>query len=243
MNRGRKPRPCPNYDELRAAHARDPRVAVVARLVGSSSVKQVRRWLAEIGIYLQPARKQRSRDTTPRFVKVGLASDGRRIWTKLYGVWNAMRGRCNSPGTKDYKRYGARGIRVCAEWDDFDAFRSWALSHGFKKGLTLDRKDSDGDYGPDNCRFIPKGEQQDNIRRAIRLTLNGETRSLYRWARITGLSADMIRSRVYMGWTDEQTLTTPRMEGGQVRSGVQHKPRGRKPRIAVCSSEEAGTDV
>lgn len=239
MNRGRKPRLCPNYDALRAAHAADPRVAVIARQIGSSSVKQVRRWLAEIGIYLRPARKQRPRDVTPRYLRIAMLSSGRRYWTKLYGVWNAMRGRCNSPGTKDYPRYGARGIRVCDEWTDYDAFRSWALSHGFKKGLTLDREDGDGDYEPNNCRWIPKGDQQENIRRAIQLTLNGETRSLYRWARITGLSADMIRSRVYLGWTDEQTLTTPRMEGGQVRSGVQHRPRGRKPRIAPPPSEEA----
>lgn len=169
--------------------------------------------------------------------------DGRKVWTKLYGVWNAMRGRCNSPGTKDYKRYGARGIRVCAEWSDYGVFRAWALANGYRKGLTLDRMESDGNYEPDNCRWISKGEQQANIRRAIKLTYNGETRSLYRWARIVGLSADALRVRHYAGWTDEQVLTTPRLARGEVRQGVQHKPRGRAAlkakRLALLSSEDA----
>jgi hypothetical protein len=171
------------------------------------------------------------------FARVAHLSDGRCLWTKLYGVWNAMRGRCNSPGTKDYKRYGARGIRVCDEWNDYAVFRAWALKSGFRKGLTLDRKDSDGDYYPANCQWIPKGEQQANIRRAIRLTLNGETKSLYRWARVVGMSADLLRARVYEGWTDEQVLTTPLLRNGHYRPGVQHKPRGRKRRIDVSPSE------
>jgi hypothetical protein len=163
--------------------------------------------------------------------------DGRNIWTKLYGVWNAMRGRCNCPGTKDYKRYGALGVRVCDEWSDYGVFRAWALANGFRKGLTLDRKTSTGNYEPSNCRWIPKGEQQDNIRRAIRLTLNGETKSLYRWARVVRMSADLLRSRVYLGWTDEQVLTTPVLPNGTYRAGVQHKTRGRKRRIDLSPSE------
>lgn len=173
------------------------------------------------------------------YARVAEMPGGRRVWTKLYGVWNAMRGRCNCPGTKDYPRYGARGVRVCEEWNDYGAFRAWALSSGFRKGLTLDRKDSNGNYEPSNCQWIPKGEQQDNIRRAIRLTLNGVTRSLYRWARVVGMSADLLRSRHYEGWTDEQVLTTPVLPGGVYRAGVQHKPRGRKRRIDVSPSEDS----
>jgi hypothetical protein len=180
------------------------------------------------------------------FARLAEMPDGRRVWTKLYGVWNAMRGRCNSPGTKDYKRYGARGIRVCSEWSDYAVFREWALAHVFKKGLTLDRTETNGHYEPGNCRWIPKGEQQENIRRAIRLTLKGETRSLYRWARVVGISADLLRARHYDGWTDEQTLTTPVLGRGQVRQGVQHKPRGRAAlkakRIAQQLSESGGVE-
>lgn len=239
MKRGRKNQPCPDYEALRAAHARDPRVGVIAREIGANP-KQVRRWLREVGVYLPAPKKVRQRGSS-RFVKVAKLASGKRYWVKLYGVWNAMRGRCNSPGTKDYKRYGARGIRVCSEWNDYANFRAWAISHGFRKGLTLDRTDTNGNYEPGNCRWIPKGEQQENIRRAIKLTLNGETRSLYRWARVVGMSADLLRVRHYEGWTDEQVLTTPVLPGGIYREGVQHKRRGRKPRITISPSEDSAS--
>jgi hypothetical protein len=240
MTRGRKAEPCPDQHELRVAWAFDPRLGVVARQMDANP-KQVRRWLGEIGIMLPAPKKIRERGSN-RFCKIAYVADGRRVWTKLYGVWNAMRGRCNSPGTKDYKRYGARGIRVCVEWNDYANFRAWALEHGFKKGLTLDRTDTNGNYEQGNCRWIPKGEQQENIRRAIKLTLNGETRSLYRWARVVGISADLLRARHYEGWTDEQVLTTPLLASGQYRQGVQHKPRGRKPRIAQQFSESGSVE-
>lgn len=135
---------------------------------------------------------------------------GKRIWCKLYGVWNAMRGRCNSPGTKDYKRYGARGIKVCEEWNDYHNFRVWALANGFRKGMTLDRIDNDGPYSPENCRWIPKGEQQANTRVARMLTINGETKSTYEWARIARIKATTInyRDRV-LGWPHEKCVFHP----------------------------------
>jgi hypothetical protein len=73
-----------------------------------------------------------------------------------------MHNRCTRPYVKGYKNYGGRGIRVCAEWHDFATFRDWALSHGYKDGLTIDRIDSNGNYEPDNCRWITLSE---NIRR------------------------------------------------------------------------------
>lgn len=137
-----------------------------------------------------------------------LSRTGKRYWVKLYGVWNAMRGRCNSPGTKDYKRYGARGIRVCPEWDDYGVFRAWALSHGFRKGLTLDREDSNGNYEPNNCRWVTKADQQLNTRAALRLTVNGVTRTLPEWSRICGIATHLIRSRVvYGGWDHKSAVT------------------------------------
>lgn len=239
MARGRKAQPCPDYIALRAAHARDPRLGVIAREIGANP-KQVRRWLHDVGIHLPAPKKVRQRGSS-RFVKVAMLASGKRYWVKLYGVWNAMRGRCNSPGTKDYKRYGARGIRVCEEWDDYGAFRAWALSSGFRKGLTLDREDTNGNYEPSNCRWIPKGLQQDNTRRVTRLTLNGVTRPITEWARLTGIQARFIKSRLKIGWTDEQALTTPKLPNGVYRQGVQHKPRGRAAakakRIALQTSE------
>ena len=80
----------------------------------------------------------------------------------LYFVWKAMRQRCNNPRQHDYRWYGAKGIRVCEEWEDYCVFREWALKNGYSPSLTIDRIDGEKDYCPSNCRFITIQEQQKN---------------------------------------------------------------------------------
>ena len=80
----------------------------------------------------------------------------------LYFVWKTMRQRCNNPNQHDYRWYGAKGVTICPEWDDYMAFREWALSHGYDGKLTIDRIDFNKGYSPDNCRFITIQEQQQN---------------------------------------------------------------------------------
>lgn len=75
-----------------------------------------------------------------------------------------MRSRCLTASNKDYGNYGGRGITVCKEWDDFSVFRSWALSNGYKEGLSIDRKNNDGNYEPSNCRWATAHEQRINQR-------------------------------------------------------------------------------
>jgi hypothetical protein len=102
-------------------------------------------------------------DSLIRWVRLAyVPSRGRRVPCQLYDAWTNMRRRCASKLPAYWKYYGAKGIKVCSEWNDYAAFRAWALAHGFRKGLTLDRIDGGRGYSPDNCRWATWREQQLN---------------------------------------------------------------------------------
>lgn len=85
--------------------------------------------------------------------------------SRLYRIWGAMKTRCYNPKFQYFKNYGGRGIIICKEWlNDFQAFYKWAMSHGYRDGLSIDRIDNDKGYSPDNCRWVTMKEQRHNRR-------------------------------------------------------------------------------
>lgn len=117
--------------------------------------------------------------------------------TKLYAVWNAMKVRCHTSSDKAYKHYGARGIKVCDEWrNDFLTFYKWAMANGYKEGLTIDRKNNDGNYSPSNCRWADRFVQGRNKRNNRHITYGGKTQILSAWARELGIGVGALHCRL-----------------------------------------------
>ena len=108
--------------------------------------------------------------------------------TRLYRIWFHMKERCLNPNIKNppYKDYGGRGITICNEWLEFIPFRDWSLNNGYQKGLEIDRRDNDGNYTPENCRFTTHKENNRN-RRSTKLSIEivNEIRALYNTKKYT----------------------------------------------------------
>ena len=95
--------------------------------------------------------------------------------TRLYNIWHGMKNRCNCPKKKDAKNYKDKGIKVCNSWkDNYIMFKIWALCHGYKDNLTIDRIDSNKNYEPSNCQWITGKEnsQKTNNRKLNRYKAN-----------------------------------------------------------------------
>ena len=77
---------------------------------------------------------------------------------------------------------------MCEEWErNSRAFYDWAIKNGYKEGLQIDRINVDGDYCPENCRFVTPKENSNNRRNSIRITINGISETVSYWSNITGI--------------------------------------------------------
>lgn len=129
---------------------------------------------------------------------------------RIYNIWNGMMGRCYNQKAKFYNDYGGRGIYVCDEWYDVNNFVEWALVNGYNKKLTIDRIDVNGNYEPDNCRWITNKEQQNNKRNNVFIEYQGETKTLQQWSEILEINHTVIRNRLKRGWSLDRLFEKPK---------------------------------
>lgn len=119
-----------------------------------------------------------------------------------------MKERCYNQNRNSYCWYGAKGICVCDEWDDFENFYDWSMNNGYSDELTIDRIDANGNYCPENCRWSTDREQANNRSTNRIIEYNGESHTLEEWSRITGIASSTIRMRLdEYKWDVEKSLT------------------------------------
>ena len=131
--------------------------------------------------------------------------------TPLYRAWEAMKRRCADENHESYKDYGGRGITVCEEWENsFTAFFNWSMENGYKDGLTIDRKNNEQGYSPDNCRWTTAKVQCNNRRSNRVIEYNGKSQTLAEWAEELGINYSTLKSRMnQMKWSVEKAFETP----------------------------------
>ena len=116
--------------------------------------------------------------------------------TKLYKTFTNMKQRCYNSNDPKFNYYGGKGITICQEWlDDFRSFYDWSLANGYEEGLTIDRVDSDGDYTPDNCRWVSFMINRMNRSKTILSDITVYTKP----------ETVMKQERLKRGWTLEHT--------------------------------------
>lgn len=123
---------------------------------------------------------------------------------RAYSIWSKMKDRCLNPQCPSYSDYGARGILVCERWLIFENF--YADMGDPPDGLTLERKDNNGPYSPDNCRWATRKEQNRNTRRTHFLTFNGVTQCIAAWAEDLDIPDGTISRRIKMNMSIERVL-------------------------------------
>lgn len=124
-------------------------------------------------------------DKNPNY-KTGYAATGQR--KSFYNTWQNMKSRCLRETHPKYHRYGGRGIKVCKEWMEIKGFASWALNNGWEEGMSIDRIDNDGDYTPENCRWVT-------------MSKNSRDKST---TKITRSQAETIRERIKNGENEQE---------------------------------------
>ncbi len=161
--------------------------------------------------------------------------------TKEYRTWQHMIARCYRPTVEKYPDYGGRGIQVCDRWQGEGGFANFLADIGPAPGpeYQIDRRDNDGNYCPENCRWVTKKEQMRNKRTNRFLEFDGRRLTVAEWGEVIGISPLYIWGRIFrMGWSVEEALTIKpkkgfKREGFGPRKGV--RDAAQTPTAAISS--------
>lgn len=179
------------YENYKCSNGREyKRVLCACDVCGSAHIKFVNCLHDKCTCPDKPRRKTHGKSNTP-----------------LYNVWYAINQRCYYSKNISYNNYGGRGIKMCDEWkDDFQAFYNWSISNGYKKGLQIDRIDVNGNYEPNNCRWVSNYVNANNKRNNINFTYNNKTMTLKEWCLYFEISYKTCMTRYYRGHSIEECL-------------------------------------
>ena len=119
--------------------------------------------------------------------------------TKLYAVWKTMRQRCKAKSGNNYLNYASRGIKVCSEWEDYETFLSWAITNGYQAGLEIDRINVDGNYCPENCRWVSHFINSDNRRSVFHYQHEGKIYNAKELSLLFGYCSDYVSNNIRSG--------------------------------------------
>lgn len=139
--------------------------------------------------------------------------------TREYRAWRAAKVRCYCATNPKYPDYGGRGIKMCDRW--LNAYENFLVDMGrCPKGLTLGRKNNDGDYTLENCEWQTQKQQANNRRSSAVVEFKGQRRTVQEWAESLGIKAGTLQYRLSHGWPPEQALTSDLFtESGQFQPG------------------------
>ena len=126
---------------------------------------------------------------------------------RLYSIYNNIKNRCYNPKTQYYYRYGGRGIKLFEEWlKDFSKFYKWAVNNGYKENLTIDRINNDGDYCPENCRWVSRKEQANNTSRNHLIEIDHIKYTIKEASEKFNIPYSLLQQRIYHGWKPEEAI-------------------------------------
>lgn len=174
-----------------------------------------------------------------------------------YGIWCKMIERCNNPRVKDFANYGGRGIRVCERWlNSFVAFHQDMGSRPSTKH-EIDRQDNNGDYCPENCKWVPHIDNSRNKRTNVIVEYQGVRRTVVEWSEQLNIKYGTLRYRIKKGWKIEDAFfgklwikplfTLPKRARMQQRKCLSREKFAASPRTIetaiACQTQESTSDL